>query len=103
ERAGLFLTDASPVTSETESPLRLGQKQRRNVRGRRDLVAGPQLLRDAGPAGEAARLDHGDLVPRLGEERRAHAAVVARADDDDVASHALFPLVTPRPPARRSP
>jgi hypothetical protein len=84
EERRLLPDDTVAVARQVEAPDDLGQEKRADVRGRRDLVSGEQLLRDAGAADELARLEHGDPVPGLGKEPRGHEAVVPRADDHHI-------------------
>ncbi len=58
--------------------------QARQVRRRRDPIAGPDLLRNRAPAHQFAAFEHQHAASSAGQIRRRDQAVMAGADDDDV-------------------
>jgi hypothetical protein len=72
------------VSLEIEIPDNLGPEEAVDVCGGGDLVAGPQLLGDAGAAEELATLQDQNLDAGSGQVGGGHQTVVTTADNDEV-------------------
>ena len=73
-----------PVSPQLELANDLGAQQRDDVRAHREAKPGEHFLGDRRAAHHRPALEHEHLQPRPRQIRRAHEAVVSRADDDDV-------------------
>ena len=84
ERRRIPRQHLEPVPLELEVADDLGPQQAVDVGGGGDLVAGPDLLGDAGAAEDFAPLEHEHLHAGPGQVGGGHQTVVAAADDDEI-------------------
>jgi len=76
--------DLVPEPREVEVSNDLRPQQARRIREPRELDAGEDLFRDAGPSDDSSSFEDEDFQSGLGEVPRGDEAVVTTADDDGV-------------------